>query len=88
MSSQACGAYGPLYGKNADGNVDESYGNYYWDIKNVGTVSFTTGYRIYESASNIETPYNYAVGASTTYTLVDHGYVNPNPPIEERNYEP
>merc|ERR1712183_914221 len=47
MSSQACGAYGPLYGKNADGNVDESYGNYYWDMKNVGTVSFTTGYRIY-----------------------------------------
>jgi len=61
FASQACGAYGPLYGYNADGSVDPAYGNYYWEMKSVGTVAFTTGYRVYESASTL-TPYNFAVG--------------------------
>jgi len=55
-------------------------------MKNAGTVSFITGYRIYEDAETA-TPYNSAVGETTTYTLVDHGYVNPNPTVVEPDEE-
>jgi len=33
------------------------------------------------------TPYNFAVGETTTYTMVDHGYVNPNPTVVEPDEE-
>jgi len=82
MSLQACGAYAPTYGVNADGTPNELYGNDYWDLKNTGSVTFDTGYRIYASASE-DKPYSYASGGSTTYTLADHGYVNPNPVVVE-----
>lgn len=67
---------------NADGTPNSIYGNDYWDLKNTGSVTFDTGYRVYASASE-ETPYTYASGGSTTYTLADHGYVNPNPVVVE-----
>lgn len=70
----------------ADGSPVEEYGTFYWDLKNTGSVTFDTGYRIYESVST-ETPYSHATAGSTTYTLADHGYVNPNPVVVEPDSE-
>lgn len=67
---------------NADGTPVEDYGSSYWDLKNTGSVTFDSGYRIYQSTST-ETPYTHASAGSTTYTLADHGYVNPNPVVVE-----
>lgn len=70
---------------NADGTENELYAEssaFYWDLKNAGSVTFDTGFRIYESATTA-TPYTYASGGTSTYTLVDHGFVNPNPVVVE-----
>lgn len=58
----------------------------YWELKNFGSFTFDTGYRIYESDST-ETPYHYGTAGSTTYTLADHGFVNPNPVVIEPEEE-
>lgn len=85
-SRQDCGAFGTLYGENADGSFNTELGGstgYYWDWKNNNMPwTFTSGYRVYESASD-ETPYNVGTAGETTYSLVDHGFTDTTPPPAE-----
>jgi len=86
LSRQACRAVGVLYGEKADGTYDEELGGstgMYWDWKNNNSpFTFTSGFRVYESASDDE-PYTWGSAGETTYTLADHGFTDTTPPPAE-----
>merc|ERR1712151_522345 len=86
LSRQACRAVGTLYGEKADGTYDAELGGStgsYWDWKNnYSPWTFTSGFRVYASASDAE-PYTWGSAGETTYTLADHGFTDTTPPPAE-----
>ena len=77
---QDCGAHTIWYGVDGDGMYLEEHlgdlGAMYWKYKNAGSFTFATGWRIYESADS-DMPYVYATAGETTYSLFDHGFIEP-----------
>jgi len=79
-SYQACGAQAVLWQMEDDDDVDEDVNERYWDIKNGPAIRITSGFRVWEKASD-GSPKWKADAPEFSYQLFDFGIEEPKPEV-------